>query len=486
MLLQPHHPAHQLLAFNPNPDPNYLSHLLLAGFLTAAPPWLAEKLLLTLYVVGLPLALRYALRANHASAGWLVALGFPFIYSVVLVWGFYNFCLSIVVLLVALGYWQRHTGKWHFKSGLGLAGILTLLYAAHPMSYLVSGLLLGLLLLSNYYDRGATLLREFGLLALAYLPTLPLMGWYFWHQGTTTSHPAEQYGANLWNWLRLEPIHWVGSAEGTYRWLVAGLLAGALGLALRPMLRRQASYRPLLPWAIGTLLLLGAYVALPDAVAGGSVTRPRWGLLSYFMLLSGLAAVPWSPRLRLAGLAASTVVAGILVGFRVQKFQSFRAGLAEYRLCLPYLRPGTTLLPISYGTATHLPTQVETGTYIPVLSEAAAYLAVECKLVSYGNYEASTGYFPLVWQPGRNPILGSARLPPRLATIVYEPAHIPTYVLLLERQSAPAGSARQAAVIASYLNRFDFRLRFRSPSGLVELYERPPLHRQTGSSLSSY
>jgi len=387
------------------------------------------------------------------------------------------------VLLVALGYWQRHTGKWHLKNGLGLAGILTLLYAAHPMSYLVSGLLLGLLLLSNSYDRGATLLREFGLLALAYLPTLPLMGWYFWHQGTTTSHPAEQYSANLWNWLRLEPIHWVGSAEGTYRWLVTGLLAGALGLALR----RQASYRPMLPWAIGTLLLLGAYVALPDAVAGGSVTRPRWGLLSYFTLLSGLAAVPWSPRLRLWGLAASTVVAGILLGFRVQKFQRFRAGLAEYRLCLPYLRPATTLLPISYGDATHLPTQVETGTYIPVLSEAAAYLAVERKLVSYGNYEASIGYFPLVWQPSRNPIVGSAQLPARLAPIVYELAHVPDYVLLLEHQSAPAGSARQAATIASYLNRFSFKLRFRSPSGLVELYERAPRPSQTSSSsLSSY
>lgn len=431
-------------------------------------------MLLTLYVVGLPLALRYALRANHASAGWVVALGFPFIYSVVLIWGFYNFCLSIVVLLVALGYWQRHTGKWQLKNGLSLAGILTLLYAAHPMSYLVSGLLLGLLLLSTYYDQGAALLREFGLLALAYLPTLPLLGWYFWHQGTTTSHTSEQYGVNLWNWLRLEPIHWVGSAEGTYRWLVAGLLAGALGLALWPMLRRRASYRPMLPWAIGTLLLLGAYVALPDAVAGGSVTRPRWGLLSFFTLLSGVAAVPWSPRLRLVGLATSTVVAGILLGFRVQKFQRFRAGLAEYRLCLPYLRPGTTLLPISYGDATHLPSQVETGTYIPVLSEAVAYLAVERRLVSYGNYEASTGYFPLVWQPGRNPIIGSAQLPAQLAPIVYEPAHVPTYVLLLERQSAPAGSARQAAAIASYLNRFSFKLRFRSPSGLLELYERSP------------
>jgi len=69
MLAQPSHPAHQVLAFNPNPEPNYLSHLLLASLLVLGLPWLAEKLLLLLYVLGLPLALRYALRAAQCPAG---------------------------------------------------------------------------------------------------------------------------------------------------------------------------------------------------------------------------------------------------------------------------------------------------------------------------------------------------------------------------------------------------------------------------------
>jgi hypothetical protein len=68
MLLDPQSKFHALLAFNLNPEPNYLSHALLATLLTVLPPWVAEKALLTLYVAGLPLAVRYLVRL--AAHGW--------------------------------------------------------------------------------------------------------------------------------------------------------------------------------------------------------------------------------------------------------------------------------------------------------------------------------------------------------------------------------------------------------------------------------
>src|SRR5688572_20008572 len=44
------------------PMPNLAGHLLLAGLLYVAPPTVAEKVLVSLYVVLFPVALRYALR----------------------------------------------------------------------------------------------------------------------------------------------------------------------------------------------------------------------------------------------------------------------------------------------------------------------------------------------------------------------------------------------------------------------------------------
>jgi len=473
MLLHPEDFAHHVLAFNPNPEPNYLSHLLLVGLLTIAPPWLAEKLLLLLYVVGLPLALRYALRSSkQVGAGWVAILGYPFVYSVVLVWGFYNFCLSLALFLLAIGYWQRHTGRWRLASVAGFAGLVTLVYAAHPVTYLVAGLLFGLLALVANWPRSARLFAELGLLLLAHLPTLLLLAWYAAHKGTATGQPALDYGTNLWQWLRLDPIHFFGSAEGSYRWLVAGLLLVPTLVVGRQIAQRKITGWPTLPWAIGLLLLLGAYIAMPDAIAGGSIIRPRWGLLSYLVILLGLASVPWSPRARLIGLVAGTVVAALLLSFRLPKFRAAQVGLAEYQALGPLLRPHASILPILYDTANQLPKSIPVNTYIPVLSEAVNYVAVERQLLSYDNYEASTGYFPLLWQPEKKPLLDEAQRPARLAPFLSEPAYLPTYVLLQGRLSAATSDAHKAALITSYLAHFQYHLQYRSPSGLLEVYAR--------------
>ena len=244
--------------------------------------------------------------------------------------------------------------------------------------------------------------------------------------------------------------------------------------AVGRVVRRQASGWPLLPWALGALLLLGAYIAMPDAIAGGSITRPRWGLMSYLALLAGLATVPWSRRWRLIGLGTGTLVAALLLGFRLPRLRAFQAGVREYQSLAPYLRPGATILPIAYDPENHLPDALATDTYIPVLSEAANYLAVEHQLISYENYEASAGYFPLVWRPGKTPLLLAAQRPYRLAPFLSEPAHLPTYVLLQGRLIATAPNAGNALLITNYLARFHYQLRFRSPNSLLELYERPP------------
>lgn len=473
MLLAPSHPAHQVLAFNSNPEPNYLSHLLLASLLTVAPPWLAEKVLLSTYVVGLPLALRYALRsAGQAGTGWLAVLGFPFVYSVVLVWGFYNFCLSLVLLLLVNGYWQRHSGRWRPATLAGLAGLVTLLYTAHPMTYLASGLLLGLLAVVTYRARPTQLLSELGILLLTHFPTLLLLAWYAAHKGLATSQPALDYTTNLWEWFRLEPIRYFGSAEASYRWLIAGLLTVFVGVVCTRVIRREVAGWPVLPWALGLVLLLAAYIAMPDAIAGGSITRPRWGLLSYLALLAGLAAVPWSPRWRLIGLVTSTLVAALLVGFRVSKFQRFQAGLKEYQSLGSHLHLGGTILPIMYGNVNNLPDALSIDTYIPVLAESVNYLAVDHHLVSYENYEALTGYFPLVWRPEKIPFFSTALRPARLAPFLAEPAFLPTYVLLQNRLRAEPAGTTNAVLIANYLAHFQYKLRYRSPNNLLELYER--------------
>src|SRR5947209_5795917 len=87
--------------------PHWFGHLALAGLMSVLPPLLAEKVLLAGYVVVLPLGLRYALEGARPGAGWLAVLGFPFVGNYLFHMGFYNFCWSLALFPVVVGYYLR-------------------------------------------------------------------------------------------------------------------------------------------------------------------------------------------------------------------------------------------------------------------------------------------------------------------------------------------------------------------------------------------
>ena len=479
LLTQAQHPFHHYLAFNPVPVPNYLTSIILSGFLGVLPPWLAEKLVQTLYVIGLPWALRYMLRAWQPRAGFLALLAFPLIYSSVFQYGFYNFCLSIVLLLVILGYWRLHLYQlgWAPRRIAGLALWLLLLYFAHPLTYLVTGLVLGLFVLEQTWfslvpegTRRADLLRS-GLLSLllASAPSLLLLGWYLRHPTAEESVPSAHIatGKLLQDWLALEPLRFMGSAEGTYRGLIATLLLGLVSYTVWCQLRgrRVASG---LAWALGAGLLVLAYVLLPDALLGGSIIRPRLGVLSYLLLIGLLSTVPYPRRLRQALVGATILLTVLLLSFRANKYRTLATGLNEYLTAISYLRPGTSLASFTYAHVTRMPNGKDYKSYIDVFPHVAGYLGVERHLLNYENYEAHTGYFPLVWRPGQALLTDRDSTPARIEWTTYPRRQWPDYVLLWGRGLKPVPTAN-AQQLAAHLSQYYHSL-YRSPTGLLELW----------------
>lgn len=168
-----------------------------------------------------------------------------------------------------------------------------------------------------------------------------------------------------------------------------------------------------------------------------------------------------------------TLVAGLFLGFRWQKFEPYQAGLAEYRSARPYLQPGASLLSLTYADVTQLPSGPELDTYLTLFEHAAGYLGTEAHLLCYENYEAEAGYFPLVWRPGCSPLAEFGQRPTRLNPVLYQPSYRPAYVLLWGRQGASPTSPANAARVAAYLVRYGYQLQFRSPAGLLEMYAQP-------------
>ncbi len=77
-------------SFNPFPVPNWIGHLLMALFAGVATPAVAEKLFLSAYAVGLPLALRYAVGAVNPHNRYVPLLVFRYVHGMPLLAGWYN------------------------------------------------------------------------------------------------------------------------------------------------------------------------------------------------------------------------------------------------------------------------------------------------------------------------------------------------------------------------------------------------------------
>ncbi len=111
------------------PLPNWFTQAALILLLWAAPPFLAEKILLTVYAILFPLALAYLNRAVQPTRGEIgLLVGSLSTYHFLLYKGFYNFSFGVLFYLVLLGYWWQHQDRCDRRTAVVLNLLLILTY----------------------------------------------------------------------------------------------------------------------------------------------------------------------------------------------------------------------------------------------------------------------------------------------------------------------------------------------------------------------
>ena len=118
--------------------PNALMQYMLAALdLVVGPTW-AEKLLVAGYVVGLPLAFRFAVRSVDGGAGWLALGILPLEVNRPLLEGFYSFSYGFLGAVVAIGIVLRARPRWRPGTTAGLATVLVLVFLEHPLPLVIA------------------------------------------------------------------------------------------------------------------------------------------------------------------------------------------------------------------------------------------------------------------------------------------------------------------------------------------------------------
>jgi hypothetical protein len=398
------HPDAQLQAWyrwNPVVVPNWLDHLLLMALLPFLSGPLAERVVIAVYAVTFVFAFRYALRGVARDTQGLEFLALPLVFNMHVYWGFYNFCLSLAVFLVILGFLLRTDGDWTMlRTGI-LAALALVLYISHGLMFLF-GLMTALLysVLRHRFNPRAAVGSAVHVSG-AFLPGLALFLYYYFFRvlraETVTEWPSLRYATSLV--VTLSPMVAFSRTERFLSALYALMLYGLVALRLWQLRSR---------WDRPELLLIGlagvaSVFVLPVTASGGTMTTPRLVYFPVFLLVMWLAAVPMPSGWTLVAATMSFMIAGGLQLARWPAYRAYDREIGQLQASLKkqvrpgglYLEyPGDTLGPFTTGGRISQP---------DVSPSALCYLGVSTKAFILSNYEGDMDHFPLLFRSNRNP-----------------------------------------------------------------------------------
>lgn len=407
--------------------PNWFVFFLMSKALAFVSVPVAEKLLLSAYVLLLPLAARYAARAIAPGSAFLSVLAFPFVYNFLFHMGFFNFCFSLPAFLFAVGFWLRRPEDPGPLRIAGLALLILWVYFCHPVTLVVAltalftlaGWRVILDLRSGERSFWRSLLHWLAGPVLAGLPALILMISFL---GRRTGAEIRMMGMLP----KLRHLAGLYSLASLSRLTIALAILLALLFFVTALLCLRARRRaPGLNPADGLLLTVGvltvAYFAAPSDLAGGGFINHRLNLFPFLVLILWFATFEHpTGRRRAIQIAAAAIAVGFL-GAVVPVYARINDHLKEIVAAGERVEPDHTLLFLSY-----VPRYERDDPEMAVFRtrpylHAGGYIAARRRLVDLSLYEANEDYFPIYYRPELNPFrhlatvyLGIETFPPRV------------------------------------------------------------------------
>jgi MFS family permease len=387
---------------------NVLYHYALAALMFAVPPLIAEKLLLSLYVVIFALAVRYLIVAVYGRPHPAALLAFPLFISFPFQMGFFGSMWSVALAAFALAFFLRRRSTPTPLSIIALNGWGLVIFATHMLGWgvFVSGVLF------------ASLAAVVGAAVAARKPAgFPraeisrAWRWPLYIAPVAAAAPLFFFTRPKLSAVTRRPLLDLFDDFFTFEFLnsffkahnrittVTAIAFGAIALALvvektfGPRPRRWRSRD--VAAALAVPVALAVYFLSPDS----TYFRGSW-INVRLALLPALAAVLFFAGARSRWLSRALWVVAPAVA--LVNLGAMTAGYAEANRILPRFVAGE---PLVGEDATFL-TVVKSSPWrdnlkVSYVKHAGGYYTLGKRAVNLSNYEPNYPYFPVRWRRGK-------------------------------------------------------------------------------------
>lgn len=385
---------------------NLLFQLILAGLLNAVPVALAEKIILTSYMILFPLAFLALLEAVSPAARPFSLFAFIFAPSIFFQMGFWNFMFSIPLALLALRYYlrgrNRPTPLWLVV--LALWGLTV--YEVHMGSWLVFAIALGiftaveviqLLLRRPDSASGATpkrLMQAVVPLLTLVPPLLLTMGFMLGSQfrSVTAESVPERLIDRVKPLAALQFLRTVSDADTRFAAAFALLVCILVAVAVRLRVRRAQTPGRSEVWLV-LAITCGLLSLLAPTAVSGVLLRQRLALYGWLFLVVWLSTQTWRRSLLRFAAGCACLLAALPFLWRIPEYHYWDQRISEFASVATRVLPGATVLSIPMEDPAHR---------VDSLLHAVDLFAPK-PFIDLRNYEAATTYFPTEFRPEKRP-----------------------------------------------------------------------------------
>ncbi len=413
-----------------DPNPNWLSNILLAFLLQFFKGAVAEKILLSGYVLLMIVSFKKLTDRLCDRKSGLVLLFFVFVFNNTLAQGFYNFSFSIPFCLLLVNSWLVYLEQGKIASVFWVFLYMMLTYFSHPVSF-GYGVLICFSLLMSYAVSGyyvGSLKQILVKLLVITACTVPFLMFFLTFADNSARHgkivPAYM-PERVYELISFDYLINYSSKEVL---IVKGLgvlfsLLFLLILVFRFISKKSIhKYDGLL---LSLLLLVYAFFNMPDKMMGGGFFVMRTGL--YLFMVTGFCAAYLLPL----GFKNTIGYVGyfgflLLVFVRIPIMIDGANRVREHVAVASRIPEQSLLLPLNFNKFGKKNNGDLIADRNEVYGHVAQYIGADKKILVLDNYEANTGYFPLNWKSDVNPYIhlnrykGIEGVPPGAGPVQYK------------------------------------------------------------------
>jgi hypothetical protein len=410
LVTNPKTPLDQYFCFNNHISPNWTGHLILSFLLLFLPAFLAEKIVLLCWLIGLPLSIKYLFKILGITTNYIIYLIFPFTYSYLFYYGFYNFNIALVLYFIALSFVIRYDNNYSIKRAIILMLISTLICMSHLFVFAILLLTIFIFNLKNvviFYkcDKQIKLdlIKHFLILLISILPGLILLVKFaFAGISEVKSSVYLSVGDILTSLKYIMPakgIHYEGYSMATriilYIFIFLFLYHTLSAIYHKIVNNRNILKHPI--WIIFSLIILLLTFILPDSNASYGFISSRLMLVFFLFLIISLASQKLPISLQVLLFIVINFVNFSILAHNYKSVSNGGFMAKEIITASTLIEPYSTILPVNLSEK-HL------------YSHISNYLGSEKTVVILENYEATLDYFPLKWNYNKLPDCVEANL----------------------------------------------------------------------------